>query len=99
MRSGIQLGGHCLQLPAECPGAVRTWLAACRKARAAPVPHTQPQPALRRIVYESDLQVAVLPSEYNFRPISPDYARNGIKIIRGRWTYGQLQGTSEDIFR
>jgi hypothetical protein len=74
------------------------WLAACRNVRQAPVPHTQDQPSFRQVVYDSDLRVAVLPPEYNFRLVCPGYARNAIKIIHGRWKYGGLGGTSAEVY-
>jgi hypothetical protein len=74
------------------------WLALVEQARAAPVPHTQDQPAFRRAVYESDLRFAVLPPEYNFRLIISGFARGPIKLIHGRWRYGPIGETPEEIF-
>jgi hypothetical protein len=74
------------------------WLALVEEARAAPVPHSQDQPAFRRAIYESDLRVAVLPPEYNFRLIIPGFARGAIKLIHGRWKYGPIGDTPEQIF-
>lgn len=74
------------------------WLVLAEEARAAPVPHTQDQPAFRRALYESDVRVAVLPPEYNFRLICPGFARRAIKIIHGRWKYGPIGNTREEEF-
>jgi hypothetical protein len=74
------------------------WLALAEQARTAPVPHTQDQPAFRRAVYESDLRIAVLPPEYNFRLIISGFARGMIKLIHGRWRYGPIGNTPEEIF-
>ena len=76
---------------------IERWLALAEEARAAPVPHTKDQPAFRRAIYESDVRVAVLPPEYNFRLICPGFARGLIKLIHGRWTYGRLDGTPEEV--
>ena len=73
------------------------WLALVEEARAAPVAHTQDQPSFRRAVYESDLRIAVLPPEYNFRLIISGFARGPIKLIHGRWRYGPIGETSEEI--
>jgi hypothetical protein len=72
------------------------WLVLAEQARAAPVPHTQDQPAFRRALYESDVRVAVLPPEYNFRFICPGFARGLIKLIHGRWTYGPIGDSREE---
>jgi hypothetical protein len=74
------------------------WMALCEEARKSPVPHTQDQPSLRRAIYESGLQVAVLPPEYNFRLICSGFARGPIKLIHGRWNYGPIGETPEQIF-
>jgi uncharacterized coiled-coil protein SlyX len=74
------------------------WLALAEEARAAPVPHTQDQPAFRRAVYESDLRIAVLPPEYNFRLIISGFARGPIKLIHGRWRYGPIGKTPKESF-
>jgi hypothetical protein len=73
------------------------WLVLVEQARAAPIPHTQDQPAFRRALYESDLRVAVLPPEYNFRLICSGFARGAIKLIHGRWSYGPLGDTREEV--
>jgi len=74
------------------------WLALVEEARAAPVAHTQDQPSFRRAVYESDLRIAVLPPEYNFRLVIPGFARGPIKLIHGRWRYGPIGKNPEEIF-
>jgi hypothetical protein len=74
------------------------WLALAEEARGAQIPHTQDQPSFRRALYESDVRVAVLPPEYNFRLICPGFARGLIKLIHGRWKYGRLEGTPEEVF-
>jgi hypothetical protein len=74
------------------------WLALVERARAAPVPHTQDQPSFRRAVYESDLRIAVLPPEYNFRLVISGFARGPIKLIHGRWRYGPIGKSPEEIF-
>jgi hypothetical protein len=74
------------------------WLALTEEARAASVPHTQDQPAFRRAIYASDLRVAVLPPEYNFRLIIPGFARGAIKLIHGRWIYRPIGDTPEEVF-
>lgn len=43
------------------------------------------QPALRRALWESDVKLAVLPPEYNFRFALPSFAGRGkVKILHGR---------------
>jgi MoaA/NifB/PqqE/SkfB family radical SAM enzyme len=74
------------------------WLALAEEARKSPVPHTQDQPSLRRAIYESGLRVAVLPPEYNFRLVCSGFARGPIKLIHGRWKYGPIGETPEQIF-
>jgi hypothetical protein len=74
------------------------WLALVEQARAAPVPHTQDQPSFRRAVYESDLRIAVLPAEYNFRLVISGFARGPIKLIHGRWRYGPIGKSPEEVF-
>jgi hypothetical protein len=74
------------------------WLVLTEQARAASIPYTQDQPAFRRALYESDLRVAVLPPEYNFRLICSGFARGAIKLIHGRWSYGPLGGSQEEVF-
>ena len=74
------------------------WLALVEQARAATVPHTQDQPAFRRALYESDLRIAVLPPEYNFRLVVSGFARGPIKLIHGRWRYGPIGKSTEEIF-
>jgi hypothetical protein len=74
------------------------WLELVKKARAAPIPHTQDQPSFRRAVYESDLRIAVLPPEYNFRLNVCGFARGPIKLIHGRWRNGPIGETPEEIF-
>ena len=74
------------------------WLALSEEARRAPIPHTQDQPSFRRAIHESGLRVAVLPPEYNFRLVCSGYARGPIKLIHGRWAYGPIAETPEQIF-
>jgi hypothetical protein len=74
------------------------WLALVDEARVASVPHIQDQPSFRRAVYESDLRIAVLPPEYNFRLVISGFARGPIKLIHGRWRYGRIGNTPEEIF-
>jgi hypothetical protein len=66
------------------------WLKACLEARSEPDAHTQDQPSFRKVVYNSSLRIATLPSEYCFRLHSPDSARTAVKIIHGRWDYDNL---------
>lgn len=66
------------------------WLNTCREVRQGATPHLQDQPSFRRVVYNSNLRIATLPSEYNFRLSGPDCARTEIKVIHGRWTYSDL---------
>lgn len=43
------------------------------------------QPALRRALFESDLNLGILPPEYNFRTVIPAFAGRGpVRIIHGR---------------
>jgi hypothetical protein len=74
------------------------WLDACYEWRRAPVPIFQDQPALRQVIYGSDLRIATMTGEYNFRLGCPGYARTAIKIIHGRWTYSNLGNTSDEVF-
>jgi hypothetical protein len=74
------------------------WSALIEEARQGPIPHTQDQPSLRRAIYESGLRVAALPPEYNFRLVCSGFARGPIKLIHGRWTYGPIGETPEQIF-
>ena len=74
------------------------WLDLCEEARQAQIPYTQDQPGFRRAIYESGLQVAVLPPEYNFRLVSSGFARGPIKLIHGRWVYGPIGETPEQVF-
>jgi hypothetical protein len=48
------------------------------------------QPSFREAIYESDIRIATLPSEYCFRIHTPDYARGAVKILHGRWSYSDL---------
>lgn len=66
------------------------WLKACLDARQAAIPHGQDQPSFRKVIYELDLRIATLPSEYCFRLHTPDYARGSVKILHGRWSYCDL---------
>jgi hypothetical protein len=74
------------------------WLKLAEEARGACVPHTQDQPTFRRAVYQSDLRVAVLPPEYNFRLIIPGFARGAIKLIHGRWKYRPIGKAPDEVF-
>jgi hypothetical protein len=51
------------------------------------------QPSFRAAIYRSEVLLAVLPSEYNFRLSCPGSARAQIKIIHGRWTYEPIAPT------
>jgi hypothetical protein len=73
--------------------AFEHWLNDCREST-----HPQDQPSFRKVIYNSDLRVATLPSEYCFRLVSPDYARTAVKIIHGRWTYSDLGQSREAVF-
>lgn len=42
------------------------------------------QPSFRRAIYESDLRIAILPSEYNCRLPFPGFVQAKVKIIHGR---------------
>lgn len=43
------------------------------------------QPALRRALWESDVRLAILPPEYNFRFLMPSFSGRGkVKILHGR---------------
>ena len=77
---------------------LRHWLVLCEEARRAAIPHRQDQPSFRRAIYESGLNVAVLPPEYNFRLVCSGFARGPIKLIHGRWNYGPIGNTPEQIF-
>jgi hypothetical protein len=74
------------------------WLVLAEAARAAPTPHTQDQPSFRRALYESDVRAAILPPEYNFRLVISGFARGLIKLIHGRWKYGPIGDTPEQVF-
>jgi hypothetical protein len=76
----------------------KRWLDACYEGRRAPVPVLQDQPALRQVIYGSDLRIATLTGEYNFRLVCPGYASTAIKIIHGRWTYSNLANTADEVF-
>jgi hypothetical protein len=78
--------------------AFHRWLNACLDARQSATPHRKDQPSFREVIYNSDIRIATLPSEYCFRLCSPDYARDAIKIIHGRWTYSNLGQTPEAVF-
>jgi hypothetical protein len=73
------------------------WLKACLDARRAAIPHRQDQPSFREVIYESDLRIATLPSEYCFRIHTPDYARGVVKILHGRWNYSDLGTEPEAV--
>ena len=73
------------------------WLKACLDARRAAIPHGQDQPSFRKVIYDSDIRIATLPSEYCFRLHTPDYARGAVKILHGRWSYSDL-GAESDAF-
>lgn len=66
------------------------WLKACLAARGAADPYAQDQPSFRKVIYNSGLRIATLPSEYCFRLHTPDYARTAVKILHGRWSYSNL---------
>ena len=66
------------------------WLKACLDTRRAAIPYGQDQPAFRKVIYNSGLRIATLPSEYCFRLHTPDFARTAVKILHGRWTYSDL---------
>lgn len=57
------------------------------------------QPSFRSVVYRSDVKLAVLPSEYNFRLCMPGFARTQIKLVHGRWTYEPIADTRGDAMR
>jgi FkbM family methyltransferase len=78
---------------------LRQWPAAYDAWRRTAIPSRHDQPSFRKIIYESDLRVAVLSSEYNFRLVCPGYARTAIKIIHGRWPNPELGQTPEEILR
>ena len=76
----------------------RRWLDAFYEWRRAPTPVFQDQPAFRQVIYGSDLRIATLTGEYNFRLHCPGYAMTAIKIIHGRWDYSDLGTASEEVF-
>jgi hypothetical protein len=73
------------------------WLKSCLDAREGPVQHRQDQPSFRMVIYNSDIRIATLPSEYCFRLHAPDYTRNAVKILHGRWTYSDLGSAPETV--
>lgn len=48
------------------------------------------QPAFREVLYQSDLRVATLPSEYHFLGNVPNYAMWKIKLVHGRGNLRQI---------
>jgi hypothetical protein len=74
------------------------WEMLCEEARRAQIPDTKDQPSFRHAIYESDLRVAALPPEYNFRLVCSGFARGPVKLIHGRWKYGPIGETPEQIF-
>jgi hypothetical protein len=74
------------------------WLSACLGARQAATPHGQDQPSFRKVIYDSDIRIATLPSEYCFRVHTPDYARGAVKILHGRWSYSDLGAEPDAVF-
>jgi hypothetical protein len=73
------------------------WLQACIDARRAAIPFAQDQPAFRKVIYDSGLRIATLPSEYCFRLHTPDLARTAVKILHGRWAYSDLGPDQEAV--
>jgi hypothetical protein len=82
---------------ADVLGVFEQWLAACLDSRRAAIPHGQDQPSFRKVIYNSRLRIATLPSEYCFRLHTPDYARTAVKILHGRWTYSNLGPEPEGV--
>jgi hypothetical protein len=74
------------------------WERLCKEARRAQIPDSKDQPSFRHAIYESGLRVAALPPEYNFRLVCSGFARGPIKLIHGRWKYGPIGETPEQIF-
>jgi hypothetical protein len=73
------------------------WLKACLDARRAATPHGQDQPSFRKVLHDSNIRFATLPSEYCFRLHAPDYARGAVKILHGRWSYSDLGAEPEAL--
>src|SRR4029077_5076179 len=67
----------------------RCWRA-CLGARQAATPHGQDQPSFRKVIYDSDIRIATLPSEYCFRVHAPDYATPAVKTLHARWSSSDL---------
>lgn len=57
-----------------------------------PVPNTD-QPSFRKTVFETDVRVATLPSEYHFIGDSPNYIMWDAKMIHARGNYEEIART------
>jgi hypothetical protein len=77
----------------------RRWFAHETALRDGPLAVPRDQPPLRAALYESRLQIGILPSEYNFRLGCPGFACTTIKIIHGRWAYAPIADTPLATFQ
>lgn len=56
------------------------------------------QPTLRRRLFASNLKIATLPTEYNFRFPAPAFADGPVKILHGRPEHTGLTGDPQSVY-